>query len=46
MGIDDVLEAKIASSLRRFLDLAQDLCLTREVLEHRLDHEIGASKPE
>ena len=43
MGIAEVLEAKIRLSRRHGLGLAEHRALDLQVLEDRLDHEVGAA---
>ena len=44
IGSVEVLEPSTASGAEVRLDLGEDLGLTVRVLEHRLDHEIGAGR--
>ena len=44
MGIVDVLLAKMASGRDQVLELGQHLALDVEVLEHRLDDQVGVAE--
>ena len=44
IGMVEVLVAKIASGRVDRLDLGQHLLLELQILEHRLDHQVGAAR--